>query len=463
VSGATSRVPPHDLDAEAAVLESVMVRGGSVYDVAETLAPEDFYSDANRAIYEAALALANASQPTDVLAVASWLRERDRLRAVGGAEYLSTILNETPAHYDVEACARAVASRARLRRMIAVGHRVTAEGYGDVGDTQEWLEGVERDVFAIAQTTSSSQALLVHEVLQAAFTKIRDAAERGDQITGLPTGLTKLDGQLGGLQKGDLTILAARPGMGKTALALGLALAVAESEVWSGKARRRQASAIFSLEMPREQLGTRMIYSEAGVNSAKLRRGAQFSQDEWGAITESASAIAKLPLWIDDTPAITPMALRAKTRRLRSQAEKLGVELGLVVVDYLQLMDGKALRGKNGSRENEITEISKSLKAIAKECGVHMLALSQLNRDVEKRADKRPQLSDLRESGSIEQDADNVVFIHREAYYKPDDEEAKGKAELIIAKQRNGPTGRAMVAFRDDCVRFENLAQEWQQ
>lgn len=461
MSAAASRVPPHDLDAEGAVLGSVLLDRDALDRVVDELRPEHFYSDANAAIFEAALALSTTGSPIDLVTVNGWLRDRERLQRVGGTAYIAQLADATPAVANVAAHARVVAEKWRLRQAIATCHKGAAEGYGDVGDVQEWLDGLERDVFAIAQTSTSSQAVLVREVLKAAFTKIRDAAERGERITGLPTGLTLLDRQLGGLQPGDLTILAARPGMGKTALAMGVALAVSEAEMWDGSEKQRQASAFFSLEMPREQLGTRMIYSEAGVNSAKLRRGAQFSTEEWGAITESATAIARLPLWIDDTPAITPMALRSRVRRLRSLAQRDGRKLGLVVVDYLQLMNGKPLAGKNASRENEVTEISKSLKAVAKECEVHVLALSQLNRDVEKRSDKRPQLSDLRESGSIEQDADNVIFVHREGYYRPDDDEVKGKAELIVAKQRNGPVGRVTVAFREDCVRFENLEPEY--
>jgi replicative DNA helicase len=467
------RVPPHDLDAEAAVLSAILLSREALDRVLEILRPEHFYSDANGRIYEASQQLALAGTPIDIISVASWLRDRERLVQIGGASYLAQLADATPAVAHVGAHAAVVYEKWRLRQLIATCQKVAAEGYGDVGTVQEFIDSAEQAVYELARTAASNSAQPLAQVLRAAFQQITAAAERGDRITGISTGYEKLDAKTAGLHSGDLTIVAARPGMGKTAFVLNLAVNVASpravnspgpGEAGHGIERSEPGFgvAVFSLEMPREQLATRMVCSEGRVDLGRLRQG-YLQPDDWRRLTESASYLSSLPVWIDDTPAIGILELRAKVRRIQAEYNREATntsperKMGLVVVDYLQLMKGRD--GVN-SREQEISEISRGLKQLAKELAVPVIALSQLNRAVETRTtkDKRPQLSDLRESGAIEQDADTIIFIYRDEYYNAETTNAKGIAELIIAKQRNGPTGKVLTKFTAACTRFDNLA-----
>ncbi|XXX74721.1 replicative DNA helicase [Sorangium sp. So ce134] len=467
------RVPPHDLDAEAAVLSAILLHRDALDRVLEILKAEHFYSEANSRIYEGAQELAAAGTPIDIVSVASWLRDRERLAQVGGAAYLAQLADATPAVAHVAAHARVVYEKWRVRQLIATCQRVAAEGYGDVGVVQEFIDGAEQAVYQLARTPQGTSTQPIAQVLKAAFEQITAAAERGDRITGISTGFEKLDAKTAGLHDGDLSIVAARPGMGKTSFVLNLAVNVASPRAVSspgpdhaGHGIERHdpgfGAAVFSLEMPREQLATRMVCSEGRVDVGKLRQG--FLQpDDWRRLTEAASFLSTLPIWIDDTPAITLLELRAKVRRIQAEYDRppsegsSGRRVGLVVIDYLQLMKG---RDGVSSREQEISEISRGLKQLAKELKVAVIALSQLNRAVETRTtkDKRPQLSDLRESGAIEQDADNIIFIYRDEYYNPETTNHKGIAELIVAKQRNGPTGKVLTRFTSSCTRFDNLA-----
>ncbi|KYF51290.1 replicative DNA helicase [Sorangium sp. So ce854] len=467
------RVPPHDLDAEAAVLSAILLHRDALDRVLEILKAEHFYSEANSRIYEGAQELAAAGTPIDIVSVASWLRDRERLAQVGGAAYLAQLADATPAVAHVAAHARVVYEKWRVRQLIATCQRVAAEGYGDVGVVQEFIDGAEQAVYQLARTPQGTSTQPIAQVLKAAFEQITAAAERGDRITGISTGYEKLDAKTAGLHDGDLTIVAARPGMGKTSFVLNLAVNVASpravsspgpDEMGHGVERHDPGfgAAVFSLEMPREQLATRMVCSEGRVDVGKLRQG--FLQpDDWRRLTEAASFLSTLPIWIDDTPAISLLELRAKVRRIQAEYDRApsngsaGRRVGLVVIDYLQLMKGRD--GVN-SREQEISEISRGLKQLAKELKVAVIALSQLNRAVETRTtkDKRPQLSDLRESGAIEQDADNIIFIYRDEYYNAETTNQKGIAELIVAKQRNGPTGKVLTRFTSSCTRFDNLA-----
>ncbi|WP_437935840.1 replicative DNA helicase [Sorangium sp. So ce341] len=467
------RVPPHDLDAEAAVLSAILLHRDALDRVLEILKAEHFYSEANSRIYEAAQELASAGTPIDIVSVASWLRDRERLAQVGGAAYLAQLADATPAVAHVGAHARVVYEKWRVRQLIATCQRVAAEGYGDVGVVQEFIDGAEQAVYQLARTPQGTSTQPIAQVLKAAFEQITAAAERGDRITGISTGFEKLDAKTAGLHDGDLSIVAARPGMGKTSFVLNLAVNVASprtvsspgpDQVGHGIERHEPGfgAAVFSLEMPREQLATRMVCSEGRVDVGKLRQG--FLQpDDWRRLTEAASFLSTLPIWIDDTPAISLLELRAKVRRIQAEYDRppsdghSGRRVGLVVIDYLQLMKG---RDGVSSREQEISEISRGLKQLAKELKVAVIALSQLNRAVETRTtkDKRPQLSDLRESGAIEQDADNIIFIYRDEYYNPETTNHKGIAELIVAKQRNGPTGKVLTRFTSSCTRFDNLA-----
>jgi replicative DNA helicase len=467
------RVPPHDLDAEAAVLSAVLLSREALDRVLEILKPEHFYSDANGRIYEAAQELSLSGTPIDIVSVASYLRDRERLAQVGGPTYLAQLTDATPAVAHVAAHAQVVYEKWRLRRLIATCQRVAAEGYGDVGVVQEFIDSAEQAVYELARTAQKTTAQPLNQVLRAAFQQITAAAERGDRITGISTGYEKLDAKTAGLHAGDLTIVAARPGMGKTSFVLNLGVNVASPRTVTvpgpgeqgGGVERQEPGfgvVVFSLEMPREQLAVRMVCSEGRVDVGKVRQG--FLQPEdWRRLTEGASYLSSLPIWIDDTPAIGLLELRAKVRRIQAEynreatATSADRRVGLVVVDYLQLMKG---RDGVSSREQEISEISRGLKQLAKELSVPVIALSQLNRAVETRTtkDKRPQLSDLRESGAIEQDADTIVFIYRDEYYNPETTNAKGIAELIIAKQRNGPTGKVLTRFTASCTRFDNLA-----
>jgi replicative DNA helicase len=465
------RVPPHDLDAEAAVLSAILLSRDALDRVLEILKPEHFYSDANGRIYEAAQALALLATPIDIVAVASFLRDRERLGQIGGPAYLALLADCTPAVAHVGSHARTVYEKWRIRALIATCQRVAAVGYGDYGDPQQFIDGAEQDIYALARTDSRVTTAPMRDVLRTAFQQMTEAAERGERITGISTGYEKLDGKTAGLHAGDLMILAARPGVGKTSFATGMAVNVASPRTvpWKddeGRPIEIQAmgygAAIFSLEMPREQLAVRMVCSEARVDVGRVRQG-MLQPDDWRRLTEAASYLSTLPLWIDDSSALSILELRAKVRRIQAEYNREATateperKLGLVVVDYLQLM-----RGREGaqSREQEISEISRGLKQLAKELGVPVVALSQLNRAVETRStkDKRPQLSDLRESGAIEADADTIIFIYRDEYYNPETTNAKGVAELIVAKQRNGPTGKVFTRFTSSCTRFDNLA-----
>ena len=464
------RVPPHDLDAEAAVLSACLLDSDALDRVLETLKPEHFYSEPNRLIYDSCRQLSMNAVPVDVVSVASWLRSRELIARVDVA-YLGRIVDATPAVANVVHHARVVKEKWRLRRVIATCHKFAAEGYGDVGVAQEFIDSAEQELYDIARTPETSSVHKLKDVLTTTFQQVSAAAERGDRITGVPTKYADLDQKTAGLHNGDLMIIAARPGMGKTSFVLNVAVNVATpmqvavpgpGDPGYGDETEKPGwgVAVFSLEMPKEQVAARMVCAEAKVDLGKWRQG-YLSQDDWANLTSAASVLANLPIWIDDSPGLGILELRAKVRRLKAEyARNHGPDspgLGLVVVDYLQLMSGR--KGAQ-SREQEISEISRGLKQLAKEMSVPVIALSQLNRGVETRGgnDKRPMLSDLRESGAIEQDADTIIFIYRDEYYNRDSTNEKGIAELIISKQRNGPTGTVRTRFIASCTKFENLA-----
>ncbi|HEX4475667.1 MAG TPA: replicative DNA helicase [Polyangiaceae bacterium] len=468
------RVPPHDLDAEAAVLSSVLLSTEAFDGVADILRPEHFYSEANRRIFEVIVDLQSTGKPVDVVSVASVLRDRERLQQIGGTPYLAQLSDATPAVAHVEAHARVVREKWRLRQLISTCQRFAAEGYGDCGEVQNFIDLAEQAVFDIARIPETTAVRPVREAIHGAFDILVAASKRGEGITGVPTGFDRLDKKCAGLHKGDLYIVAGRPGMGKTAFVLNIAVNVASSRrvrttdpgdpLGAGDVEQPGwGVGFFSLEMPREQLASRLLGVEARVDVSRIRSG-NIKHEDWNKLTDAAARVGRLPLWLDDTPALTLLDLRAKIRRLKAEiGRKTGdgppaQGLGLVVVDYLQLMQG---RRDAGSREQEISELSRGLKQLAKEMEVPVIALSQLNRSVETRTtkDKRPQLSDLRESGAIEQDADTIIFIYRDEYYNQDSTE-RGVAEIIISKQRNGPTGIVKVRFTPEYTRFDNLAGE---
>jgi len=464
------KVPPHDLDAEAAVLSAVMVDPAAFDKVQDFLKPEHFYSEAHRRIFEACFELKARGQPVDVVQVASFLRTRERLNAVGGMGYLTDVLAAAPAVANVGAYGQTIFEKFRIRNLIGVCQRVTAQGYVDYGEAQAFIDGAEQSIYNIARTSQNQSTEKLIDVMKKSFKALTEAVQRGDRITGTPTGFERFDRLTAGLHDGDLTIVAARPGMGKTSWVLNIATNAASpktreaanspNERWE---EQGVGVAVFSLEMPREQLANRMVCSEARVDVSKMRTGHLSGQD-WNRLTQAASFLGTLPVWIDDSPVLTILDLRAKVRRLQSEYDIVDEtgrrvrRIGAVIVDYLQLM-----KGRDGitSREQEISEISRGLKALAKELKVPVIALSQLNRAVETRSEKskRPMISDLRESGAIEQDADNIIFIYRDDYYNKEESQEPNIAELIIAKQRNGPTGTAKVRFDKEYTRFDNLAE----
>ena len=464
------RVPPHDLDAEAAVLAATLLDRDALDQVLEILQPEHFYSEANRLIFNASRELSEEGVPIDVVTVASRLRDREQLQKAGGSSYLGGLVDATPAVAHVAHHARTVKEKWRLRRVIATCQRVAAEGYGDVGEAQQFIDEAEQSLYDLARTPETTSVIKLSDALTTAFKQLSAAAERGGDITGIATRYPDLDKKLAGLHRGDLMIVAARPGMGKTSFVLNVAANVASPQTTTpgatdpndGEQKLGHGVAVFSLEMPKEQLANRLLCCEARVDLGRLRQG-HLAHEDWTRLTEAASVLAPLPLWIDDSPALGMLELRAKVRRLQAELSRSNQVaepehgLGLVVIDYLQLMKGRA---NVNSREQEISEISRGLKALAKELSVPVVALSQLNRGVETRGgkDKRPLLADLRESGAIEQDADTIIFIYRDEYYNRDTTEDKGIAELIVAKQRNGPTGTVRTRFVANYTRFESLA-----
>ncbi len=470
---AGGRVPPHDLDAEAAVLSAVLLTAEAFDRVQETLSPEHFYAEAHRRIFEAVLDLHGSGKQVDLVTVAGWLRDRERVAQVGGMEYLAQLSDATPAVAHVEAHARIIREKWRMRQLIATCQRVAAEGYSNSEEVQAFIDSAEQAVFDIARVPEGSSVVAVKDAIHGAFQILAEAAKRGGGITGTPTGYKQLDRKIAGLHPGDLYIVAGRPGMGKTSLVLNMAVNVAmprrravdDSADAYGEGEIEEAGdgvAFFSLEMPREQLAARLLAVEARVDVSRIRSG-EIRREDWNKLTDAAARLGRLPIWLDDTPALTLLDLRAKIRRLQADVKRGDSpggpgKLGLVCIDYLQLMQG---RRDAGSREQEISELSRGLKQLAKEMGVPVMALSQLNRSVETRTtkDKRPQLSDLRESGAIEQDADAIFFIYRDEYYFKDSPD-RGIAEIIVAKQRNGPTGSVKVKFTSEFTRFDDLAPD---
>jgi len=445
--GPPSRVPPNDLAAERAVLGGILLENDALNTVLEIpLGVEDFYSDAHARIFEVMAGLFAAGQPVDTVTLRERLAMSNKLQAIGGDEYLFSLTNTIPTVANIEAHAKIVREKAVIRRLIQACHETAAAGYGDYGSMEEFLDKAERSVFNIAKNRLRSPYEHITDVVVRCFEQITRAAELKQRIVGLPTGFDRLDNMTAGMHPGDLIIVAGRPGMGKTAFALNVALNACRL--------RKISAAVFSLEMPKEQLANRLLCNEAKVDAGKVRTG-YLSRDDWPKLTQAAGTLSDLPLWLDDTPGLTLMELRAKTRRLKAEHD-----LGLIVIDYLQLMRAGI---KTDSREQEISEISRSLKGMAKELGLPVIALSQLNRGVESRGnkDKRPQLSDLRESGAIEQDADTILFIYRDEVYNPESTE-KGLAEIIIGKQRAGATGTVKCIFLREYTRFENLDEQHQ-
>ncbi len=445
------RVPPHSLEAERAVLGGVLLQNSAIDVVLEIVKAEDFYSEANARIFEVVLELHRTNTPVDTVTLREALARAHKLAGVGGDEYLLALTDTIPALENIRAHAIIIREKALVRRLIGACHTVAAKGYADYGNAQEFLDQAEKAVFEVASVQTRSQVERVRDVVIRAFEELHALARSGERISGLRTGFARLDGMTAGMHAGDLIIVAGRPGMGKTSFALNVGVNASHSRLGTEKPA---GVAIFSLEMPKDQLVKRMLSSEARVDSNRLRTG-QVHRDDWQSLAQAAGTLSDLPMFIDNTPALTLMELRAKARRLMSEHG-----LALIIIDYMQLMRSG---GKSDSREQEISEISRSLKGLAKEMSIPVIALSQLNRGVESRSnkDKRPQLSDLRESGAIEQDADTIMFVYRDEVYNRETLD-QGVAEIIIGKQRAGPTGTVKVRFFNQYTRFDNLSEEEQ-
>ncbi len=439
------RVPPQNIEAEKCVLGSIFLDNNALLKVVDLLKPEDFYRSAHGAIYRTMLELFNHNEPIDLVTVHDALRDKDLLEQVGGAAYLAELAHFVPTAANVVYYAHIVREKSILRQLIAISTEIASRCYEGTEPVEDLLEEAEQAIFEIRAQGDNKNFFPIKEVIKSAVFQIEQLHQRREEITGVPTGFIEFDRMTAGLQPADLIIVAGRPSMGKTSLALNIAqYAAIEHQI---------PVAIFSLEMSKEQLAIRMLCAEAQVDAQAVRTG-RLSDAEWQRLTFAANRLSQAPIFIDDTPAITVLELRAKARRLMAEHG-----LGLVIVDYLQLMRSRERRER---REQEISEISSSLKAMAKELNVPVVALSQLNRRVEERPDKRPQLADLRESGAIEQDADVIVFIYREELYKKDTPD-KGIAELIIGKQRNGPTGIVKLVFLSQYSSFANLDKEHQE
>lgn len=434
---------PYAEEAEAGIIAAMFKDREVLQDVVQLVRDSDFYKPENAIIFKAILELDESGQSVDLVTMTNKLRKENLLEKAGGVFYLGQIAAAPSSPYNVKQYAKIVQEKSTMRQLIKISDRIRNRCYEDAEPVETILDDAERLVLDISKQRQRNDVTRVDEIVSTNLEQIEEASKQVDEITGIPSGFIDLDHMTNGWQRSDLIILAARPAMGKTALCLNMAANTAVDYHYP--------VAVFSLEMSKEQLVMRMLAAAARIDQKRLRTG-QLNADEWGAFLQKIGPLSSAPIYIDDTPAITIRELRAKARRLQSREG----DLGLILVDYLQLMGGS---GHSENRQQEVSEISRSLKALARELNVPIIALSQLSRTVEQTKDKRPQLSHLRESGSLEQDADIVLFIHREEYYN-EDTDRRGIADLIIAKHRNGPTGTVELAFQNELTRFDNLIHD---
>ncbi|MBT3356121.1 replicative DNA helicase [bacterium] len=435
------RMPPHNSEAEESVLGSIMLDKDAIIKIADLISPSDFYNDKNRMIYEVVQELYNEQLPLDILNISSRLKEKSLLKTVGGRSYLTELINTVPSASNVVSYAKLVQNKSSLRRLISAASDVVEMGYEESRPIDDIMDSAQQKLFAIAQTSTKQEFAKINSLLESAFVRIDDMHKNKDKFRGVETGMQDIDNLLSGLQKSDLIILAARPAIGKTSFALQIARHAA--------VKTKAAVGVFSLEMSSDQLVDRMLSAEAKVNLWALRTGnLDEEDDDFQKIGDAMGVLSEAPIHIDDSATANIMEMRTMARRLQSEHG-----LDLLVIDYLQLMEG---RGKSESRVNEISEISRGLKNLAKELNVPILALSQLSRAVESRSPQIPKLSDLRESGSIEQDADIVMFLYREDRENPDTEN-KNIIEVHVAKHRNGPTGQVSLYFNEESTSFHAL------
>ena len=440
---ATDRLPPSNVDAEEALLGSLLIDNDAIFEVASFLKSDAFYREKNKWIYESILGLTNRREPVDLITLSDELRRRDQLDEVGGEAYVIGLLNIVPTSIHAQHYGHIVEAASVRRRMISAASTIANLAFEQEEDISVSIDRAEQALFSISEERTTRDLVAVKEVARAYLDRIEELHERGDEVIGVPTSYTDLDRLLGGLNKSDLIIIAARPGMGKTALQLAIGQAAAR--------RYSKRIAMFSLEMSAEQLVQRMIAAETRIDSQRLRRG-DLEEHEWPIFYEAVGRLSETHIFIDDTPSISPLQLRTKCRRLYSEH---GIDL--IMVDYLQLMQADRTYG---NRVQEISEISRGLKGLARELDVPLIANSQLSRAVEQRTDKRPMLADLRDSGSIEQDADVVMFIYRDDYYSHDESERPNIAEINIAKHRNGPTAVVDLFWQGQLATFRNLQRQ---
>ena len=437
------RMPPASIEAEQAVLGAMLLKPDAVTTAAEELSADDFYRETHRLIFEAMMELKERTEPVDLVTLTEQLKKADKLTKIGGIPALSLIANSVPTAANVHYHARIVHEKAQLRSLINAATEIAGAAYESADEVEDIMDSAEKRILAVSSGKRSKDFVPLQDILLDTLEQIDLRYNNKGSITGLPTGFTELDHLTAGLQKSDLILVAARPSMGKTAFTLNIAAHVV--------LRAKEPVAFFSLEMSKEQLVQRLLCSEGRIDSQRLRVG-ELEEKEWGDLIDTANRLSAAPLYIDDTPGITVMELRSKARRLKAEHG-----LSLIVIDYLQLMQGRTSKSGD-NRQQEISEISRSLKALARELDVPVIALSQLSRSVESRQIKRPMLSDLRESGSLEQDADIVMFLYREDYYDPETEN-KNITEVIIAKHRNGPVDTVDLTFLKQFTKFGNLSR----
>jgi len=432
------RIPPNNIEAEQSVLGAMLLDKEAISTATEFISGDDFYREAHKEIFEAIVDIYNRGEPVDLITLTEKLKTRNTLEAVGGITFLTNLMDAVPTTHNVKYYAKIVEDKSLLRKLIKSSNEIIQKSYQAGEDIGEIIDEAEKGIFNISLNRSTQGFVHLKNILNANFDRIEQLYLNKGKITGVPTGFHDLDNKLSGLQKSDLILIAARPSMGKSSFMMNI--------VQHAAVREKITTAIFSLEMSKEQLTQRLLCSEALIDAHRLRIG-DINEDEWVKLARAMGPLSEAPIYIDDTPSISITEMRAKCRRL-----KLEHDLGLIVIDYLQLMQGK---GNAESRQQEISEISRSLKALAREINVPVVALSQLSRAPEMRADHKPVLSDLRESGAIEQDADVVMFLYRDEYYHPDTEK-KNIGEVNIAKQRNGPTGTVELIWLGQFTKFVN-------
>jgi len=443
-----ARVPPHDLDAERAVIGALLVSETAVAAVAEQLTAEEFYSETHRIIYAAMMRLYSRGDRIDQITLTNELNSINEFDRVGGRAYVFQLVESVPTASNAARYAEIVRGKALLRSVIDVGSRITEDAFREPEDVTEALDSAEQLIYNVSNNTLKQHLAPVSQLAPGALEMIQRLYEQEGEVTGVETGFEDLDRLTTGFHKSDLVVLAARPAMGKTAMAL--------NAIWHASGEKKMPVAIFSLEMSKEQLVQRLISQTTRIPAQALRSG-NVKAEDWPKLLRGVAQVSEAPIWIDDTAGVTLMEMRAKVRRLASQlTAQGGPPLSLVVVDYLQLMIGQGSR--NDNRQQEIAEISRGLKVLARDLDVPVLAIAQLSRAVESRHDKRPMLSDLRDSGAIEQDADMVMFLYRDEYYNPDSDD-KGIAEVIVGKHRNGPTGKVQLAWLEQYTKFASLAR----